>query len=128
MTNSEINILVIEDDQFLRDLITKKLEKENFKVEAAIDGQEGLQKITQGSHDLILLDIILPVLDGFEILKQVRGHADKKIAGVPIVLLSNLGQESDVEKGKALGANDYLIKAAFTTDEIVEKIKKVLSS
>ena len=67
------------------------------------------------------------MLDGFEVLKQVRSHADKKIASVPIVLLSNLGQESDVEKGKTLGANDYLIKAAFTTDEIVEKIKKVLN-
>jgi len=128
MPDNQTKVLVIEDDQFLRDLITKKLTKEGFEVEVAIDGQEGLQKAQTNLPNLILLDIILPVLDGFEVLKQIRGSADKKIAGIPIVLLSNLGQESDVEKGKALGANDYLIKAAFTTDEIVEKLKKVLNS
>ncbi len=127
MPNEKTKILVIEDDQFLRDLINKKLTNEGFETESAIDGQEGLQKALTASPHLILLDIILPVLDGFEVLKQIRNQPDKKIAQIPIVLLSNLGQESDVEKGKALGADDYLIKAAFTTDEIVEKIKKVLS-
>ena len=122
MTN-KTTILVIEDDQFLRDLIFKKLEKEGFKVEMAIDGQEGFNKIAELKPSLVLLDIILPIMDGFEVLKKIRSHSDQAIQKIPIVLLSNLGQDTDVEKGKSLGANDYLVKAAFTTDEIVEKVK-----
>lgn len=124
--NNATKLLVVEDDQFLRDLLIKKLEKELFNVKVAIDGQEAITKFEQEKPDMILLDIILPALDGFEVLKKVRSNADKKLAQTPVILLSNLGQESDIEKGKKLGANDYLIKAAFTTDEIIDKIKKYL--
>jgi CheY-like chemotaxis protein len=119
-------ILVVEDDQFLRDLLVKKLEKENYLVAIAIDGQEALTKFQAEKPKLVLLDIILPVIDGFEVLKNIRNHQDKNLAQTPVILLSNLGQETDIEKGKKLGANDYLIKAAFTTDEIIDKIKKYL--
>jgi DNA-binding response OmpR family regulator len=120
-------VLVVEDDQFLRDLLTTKLEKENFQVATAIDGPGGLEKIRQSLPDVVLLDIILPGIDGFEVLKRVRVNADMQIASLPIILLSNLGQETDVEKGRALGANDYLIKSNFTIDEIIEKIKRLLA-
>lgn len=119
-------ILIVEDDQFLRDLLKTKLEKEGFLVQTAIDGPEGLEKVTKEKPDIILLDIILPGIDGFEIMKKIRSDTEMNIASMPIILLSNLGQEADVEKGRALGADDYLIKSNFTIDEIIEKIQKVL--
>jgi len=119
-------ILIIEDDQFLRDLLCMKLEKEGFHVSLAIDGPEGLDKVMEEKPDLVLLDIILPSMDGFELLKTIRNSERMDIAATPVILLTNLGQESDVEKGRTLKADDYLIKSNFTIDEIIEKIKKLL--
>lgn len=124
----EAKVLIIEDDQFLRDLLVTKLLKENFEVDTAIDGPGGAEKAVTIHPDVILLDIILPGIDGFEILKRVRTNATPDIAKTPIILLSNLGQETDVEKGRTLGADDYLIKSNFTIDEIIEKIRRVLKS
>jgi len=121
-------ILIIEDDQFLRDLLTTKLEKENFEVITAIDGPGGMERILKDKPQVVLLDIILPGVDGFEILKRVRTNSEMPVATIPIILLSNLGQEADVEKGRALGADDYLIKSNFTIDEIIEKIRKILET
>ncbi|MFA6098909.1 MAG: response regulator [Patescibacteria group bacterium] len=123
----EADVLVVEDDQFLRDLLITKLQRENFGVTSAIDGPGGLEKITETRPEVVLLDIILPGLDGFEILKRVRINPNMSIARTPVILLSNLGQEADIEKGRALGADDYLIKSNFTIDEIIEKIRKVLA-
>ncbi|MFA6587962.1 MAG: response regulator [Patescibacteria group bacterium] len=125
-SNGEYRILLVEDDQFLRDLLAGKLKREGFDVTACVDGQEGLRTIQKQKPDLVLLDIILPGLDGFNVLQQVRFSADKQVSEVPIVLLSNLGQDSDVAKGKKLGANDYLIKANLTIDDIIKKIRKFL--
>lgn len=119
-------ILIVEDDQFLRDLLAKKLLDEGFAVDTAVDGQEGLEKIIKGKPTLVLLDIMLPSLDGFEILKQVKHHADTAVTSIPVVMLTNLGQESDIQKGRELGAADYLVKANFTTDEIIQKVRDVL--
>jgi len=119
-------VLVVEDDQFLRDLLQDKLRREGFEVAVAIDGLEGLEKITSYRPNVILLDIILPGVSGFDILKKVRQEMVMEIATTPIILLSNLGQESDIEKGRALGADDYLIKSNFTIDEIISKIKGIL--
>lgn len=126
-SSNSISILIIEDDQFLRDLLSTKLRKENFEVQSAIDGPGGIEKIIKEKPDVVLLDIILPGIDGFEILTRVRSNSDKAISDIPIILLSNLGQEADVEKGKKLGANDYLIKSNFTIDEIIDKIRSTLS-
>ncbi len=120
------NVLIIEDDQLLRSLCSKKLLMEGFNVDTAIDSQQGLDKIMKNKPDMILLDLVLPGMSGFEVLKIVKANPDKKIADIPVIILSNLGQESDIAKGKELGAVDYLIKATITTDEIVEKIKKIL--
>ncbi|MFZ6035668.1 MAG: response regulator [Patescibacteria group bacterium] len=124
----QTRILIVEDDQFLRDLLMTKLTKEQFNVTAAIDGPAGLEKILKERPDIVLLDIIMPGMDGFEILKRIRSNSDMQIARTPVILLSNLGQEADVEKGRNLGANDYLIKSNFTIDEIIEKIQKTLSA
>ena len=123
----EARVLVVEDDQFLGDLLKTKLEKENFGVSTAMDGPTGVEKILKERPDIVLLDIILPGVDGFEVLKRVRTDASESISRIPIVLLSNLGQETDIEKGRALGANDYLIKSNFTIDEIITKIRAVIS-
>jgi len=117
-------ILVIEDDKFLRELISRKLTGEGFDVLEAVDGEEGIKKIKEGKPDLVLLDLILPSIDGFEVLTRVRD--DPAVSSIPIIILSNLGQREEVEKGLKLGAIDYLIKAHFTPGEIIEKIKNVL--
>jgi DNA-binding response OmpR family regulator len=117
-------VLVVEDDQFLRDLIVKKLEEEDFITIQAIDGEEGLRLIREKNPDIVLLDLILPGIDGFEVLKQSK--ADASIANVPIIILSNLGQKDDIDRGLQLGAKDYLIKAHFTPGEIVQKVKDIL--
>jgi len=114
-------ILIIEDDKFLRELIIQKLLKENFEVSEAIDGEEGIKKIKEEKPDLILLDLILPGIDGFEVLSRMK--EDPALASIPVIILSNLGQKEDVERGLKLGAVDYLIKAHFTPGEIIEKIK-----
>lgn len=117
-------ILVIEDDRFLRDLIVQKLKKEGFVVLEAIDGEEGIKMTREHLTDLVLLDLILPGIDGFEVLKKMK--EDSATKNIPVIILSNLGQKEDVERGLRLGAQDYLIKAHFTPGEIIEKVKGVL--
>jgi len=117
-------ILVIEDDKFLRDLLYKKLAEENFSVATALDGEEGLKKIQEENPNLVLLDLILPGINGFEVLKKAKENPATK--DIPVIVLSNLGQKEDVERAMKLGAQDYLIKAHFTLEEIVEKIRKRL--
>jgi len=117
-------ILIIEDDKFLRQLIAQKLLKEGYDVLEAVDGEEGLKKIKEEKPDLILLDLILPGIDGFEVLSQM--NKEDLISQIPVIILSNLGQKEDVERGLNLGATDYLIKAHFTPGEIIEKIKNIL--
>jgi DNA-binding response OmpR family regulator len=119
-----LKVLIIEDDKFLRELIVAKLKKENYVISEAIDGEEGIKKIKEESPDLILLDLILPGIDGFEVLSQIK--SDPTVSSIPIIILSNLGQREDIDKGLALGANDYLIKAHFTPGEIIEKVKSIL--
>lgn len=119
-----IRILVVEDDRFLRGLLTQKLDNEGFDVSIAADGNEGMEKIAQEKPDVVLLDIILPGIDGFEILKKMQ--ADPELSKIPIMLLTNLGQQEDIERGLRLGAKGYLIKAHFTPSEIVDKIKAVI--
>jgi len=117
-------ILIVEDDKFLRELIVRKLIQEDFSTSEAIDGEDGIKKIKEEKPDLVLLDLILPGIDGFEVLLKMK--EDISLAQIPVIILSNLGQKDDVERGFKLGAVDYLIKAHFTPGEIIEKIKTVL--
>lgn len=120
----EKNILIVEDDKFLRELISQKLLKEGYKVSEAVDGEEGIKKVKEEKPDLVLLDLILPGIDGFEVLSKMK--EDTALAQIPVIILSNLGQKDDVERGLKLGAVDYLIKAHFTPGEIIDKIKTAL--
>lgn len=117
-------ILIIEDDEFFRELIAKKLNKSGFEFSLAINGQEGVERMKTDKPALVFLDILLPDVDGFDILTKIK--ADKEISSIPIIILSNLGQKEDIDKGLELGATDYLIKAQIDLDEIVEKIKKYI--
>jgi DNA-binding response OmpR family regulator len=121
-----IKIFLVEDDSFLSDICGKKLVNEGYEVYTAVDGKEALDGIIANKPDLVLLDIILPSMDGFQVLSAVRSNQDETVAKVPIIMLSNLGQEEDVKKAMDAGANDYLIKAHFTTEEIVQKIREIL--
>ncbi len=117
-------ILIVEDDVFLADLYKTKMELEGFKVYAAYDGEKGLEMAKKNNPSIILLDLILPKLTGFQVLEKIR--SDSKIKDIPIIILTNLSQKSDVDKGIKMGANDYLIKAHFMPSEVVEKIKKLI--
>jgi len=121
---SGISVLIVEDDKFLRELLVRKLENTGFDVSFAVNGEEALKKIKEQMPQLILLDLVLPGIDGFEVLKQVK--ANERMDGIAIIILSNLGQQGEVERGIRLGADDYLIKAHFTPDEIIQKAKMIL--
>ncbi|PIW91426.1 MAG: response regulator [Candidatus Nealsonbacteria bacterium CG_4_8_14_3_um_filter_37_36] len=120
-------ILIVEDDPFLIDIYTTKLKDSGFSVEVAKEGESALRKLTEEKFDLLLLDIVLPQIDGWEILGKIK-NAPHQYGGarLKIVILSNLGQKEEVEKGLKLGATKYLIKAHHTPSEVVEEIKAVL--
>ena len=117
-------ILIVEDDKFLRELITRKLVNEGYQPIEATNGEEGVRTAKSEKPDLILLDLILPGIDGFEALARIR--KDQETANLPVIILSNLGQKEDIERGLKLGATDYLIKAHFSLGEIIEKIASIL--
>ena len=121
-----LNVLLVEDDPFLREICSKKLVKEGYTVYEAVDGLQAIKAFAKVKPQIVLLDIILPSIDGFQVLKKIRSDEDSLVAQVPVIMLSNLGQEDDVKKAMDLGANDYLIKAHFTTDEIADRIDTIL--
>ncbi len=118
------NILLIEDDPFLVDIYTTKLKELSFSVEVASDGEEGLRKLKEKDFDLLILDIVLPHIDGWQVLKQISEN--EKLKNLKVIVLSNLGQKEEVEKGLKLGAVKYLIKAHYTPLEVIEEIKAEL--
>ena len=122
---NEKKILIVEDDNFLARMLSKTIEAEGYEVIMAGTGEEGWRKAsTESGIQLILLDIMLPDLDGFEVLKRIRQHEPTKTT--PVIIVSNLGQPEDHERGKALGANDYIIKSNASLDEVVARVKKFL--
>jgi len=118
------NILVVEDDKFLRELLVRKLFGEGFAVESAIDATGTFEILSRWKPDIILLDLILPGEDGFSILEKLK--KDKNFASTPVIILSNLGQQEDIDRALAIGALDFMVKANFTLDEIIEKVTKAL--
>ena len=122
---ADFRVLLVEDDSFLRDLISQKMKKEGFIVIEAVDGEESLRKAETENPHIILLDLILPGADGFDILKKLKENPS--VSKVPVIVLSNLGQKEDVEKGIRLGATDYLVKAHNTPGEIIDKVREILA-
>jgi len=117
-----MKILLIEDDKFLRTVLEKKLLAEGFEVVSAVDGDEALEKIISDKPDLILLDIILPKKSGFLVLENIK--KDPELRKLPVIIISNLGQEEDIQKGLSLGAIEYFVKAKISLEDIIKKVKQ----
>jgi len=118
-------ILIIDDDPFILDMYVLKFKELGFETETAADGRAGIEKAAMHEPDVILLDVVMPAMDGFEVLQKLK--AQKRAHPCKIIFLTNFGQKEDVERGVALGADDYIIKAHFTPSEVVEKVKGLLS-
>ena len=124
MPESKKKILLVEDDKMISSMYQTKLEQEGYLVILAENGAAAIDLALAKKPDLILLDIILPQIDGFSVLKQLRATESTK--NIPIVILTNLGTEEDKAKGRKYGATDYLVKASLTPSQISEKIKEYL--
>ncbi|MFA5935696.1 MAG: response regulator [Patescibacteria group bacterium] len=120
------HILLVEDDGFLASIYAQKLELEGFDVSLATNGEDGLRLAGKDTPALILLDLIMPRLDGFQVLEKLKQDAATK--AIPVLILSNLGQREDVERCMALGAAGYVIKAHSLPHETVAKIKEILGA
>lgn len=122
-TEAKIKVLIAEDDEFLRGLLAQKLSKESFEVFYATDGAEAVALSKQEVPNVALLDVIMPGVNGFEALEQMK--LDPVTAHIPVVFLSNLGQEEDIRRGQELGAVEFLVKANYSLDAIVKKIEEI---
>jgi len=122
---SDKRIFIVEDDRFLREIAVQKLQAEGFVVTSAISGKDAFDYLNINPRpDVILLDLILPGMSGFELLGKIKQNDSLK--NIPVIILSNLGQEEDIEKAKKLGAVDYLVKAHFSFAEIIKKIHDII--
>ena len=120
-------ILIAEDEEVLLNVLKDRFEAEGWEVTTARDGEEAVESIKKIRPDLVLLDLLMPKKDGFEVLKEIRGDPEFKTLPI-IVVLSNLGSDEDIKKALALGANDYFVKTQHPMSEIVEKAKKYESN
>lgn len=121
MSENKIRVLLIEDEKEVLELYKLKLTLDDYEVITAQSGQEGLEKAFSEKPDLIYLDIKMPEMDGFEVLKHLR--AEEATKDTPIVILSNFDEQEMIEKGLTLGANEYLIKSQFSPEQISSKVK-----
>ncbi len=121
----KIKIALVEDEKVLSQVLENKLKKEGFEVFVAMDGEAGLEIIDAMRPDLILLDILMPKIDGFGVLTQLSQNPE--LSKIPVIIISNSGQPVEIDKALALGVKDYLIKAEFDPQEVLEKIKKQLN-
>lgn len=126
MDNSKKKILIIEDDQFLRDFYQELLQSEGFEVDVAGDGETGLQKIRQGKFNLVMLDIMMPKIDGLQVLRDLKVQPPQNPVGT-IVVLTNLGHDAIIKQSFELGAAGYLIKSALNPDQVLTEIHSFLS-
>lgn len=119
-------ILLVEDEDFIRELYVRQLTKAGFSVKTAVDGQSGLDMLKMESFDLLLLDIMLPGMNGLQLLREFKTQNPN--SPMIVILLTNLGQEAVIKEGFELGAQAYLIKASYTPDQVVTEVKNALSS
>lgn len=118
-------LLLVEDEEYIRDLYKRQLDLAGLMTDAFGMGNEGLAAAEKNVYDLILLDIMLPDINGLQILQKIKQNPISK--GTPVVLLTNLGQDAVIKQGFELGADGYLVKAAYTPDQIVQEIKNILA-
>lgn len=126
MADKNYKILIVDDDDFLLDMYALKFRESNFDVEVSSRGEEAIEKIRAGLEpDVVILDVVMPPPDGFEVLKILK--KEKFLEKMTVIILTNLGQKEDIDKGFHLGASDYIVKAHFTPSEVVSKVKDIIS-
>ena len=118
-------ILVVDDDPFILDMYVIKFKEQGFQGETATDGKMALEKIEITKPDIVLLDVVMPTMDGFDVIKKIKEKGTPRM--YKILFLTNFGQKEDVERGMELGADGYIIKAHFTPSEVVVKVKELLN-
>jgi len=115
-------ILIIEDEEVMYNLLARKLSSRGYEISIAKDGEEGLAKLREAMPDLVLLDIVMPKKDGFEVMEEMQKEDNLK--AIPVIVISNSGQPLEIERIKKLGAKDWLIKTEFDLQEVIEKVQK----
>ena len=126
MEIQKTSLLIVEDDKFLRTLLVVRLKEEGYAVTEAEDGQTALKILGALEPHLVVLDLLMPDIDGFEVLRRMKERP--ALAKTPTIVLSNMGSAEDISKAKAMGVADYLVKANYTLDDILAKIKEVLKA
>ncbi len=119
---NKTRLLLSEDNKLLSSALKTNLEAGGFVVSTAFNGQETIDKMKAEKPDILLLDILLPVKNGFEVLEEIK--EDNEINAIPVIILTNLGEDENIERAKALGAKEYLVKSNFTMDEVMPVLKK----
>ncbi|MBI5401038.1 MAG: response regulator [Candidatus Yonathbacteria bacterium] len=122
--NEHKKILLIEDDEHVAKIYEIKFSKEGYDIVLAANGEEGIEKIISEKPDLIILDLMMPKKDGFTVLEEIKKNPD--IASIPVIVISNLGQQSDQDRALAIGAKEYLVKVSYSMQEVVDKAKNYL--
>ena len=123
-TAKDKKILVVDDDSFILDMYIIKFKEQGFQVETAMDGEEALKKIETVKPDIVLLDVVMPIMNGFDVIQKIQ--ESKMPRTYKILFLTNFGQREEIERGMSLGADGYIIKAHLTPSEVMEKVKEVL--
>jgi DNA-binding response OmpR family regulator len=126
-TETPKKILIVEDDEFLRDLYIEILQDVGYTVDHAADGEEGYAKLRNDGYDLVLLDIMLPKMDGLTILEKLKADPQAAQSNAKIIVLSNMGQDSAIAKAIGFGAKGYMIKSDYTPDEVINKVREYLT-
>lgn len=124
MTDSNKKVMIVEDDEHISKVYEIKLAKEGIASILAVDGEEAVTKITSERPDVILLDLMIPKKDGFDVLAEIKKNPDT--TNIPVIVLSNLGQQADQDRALALGANEYLVKVDYPIQEVVNRVKKYI--
>lgn len=126
MSSEAKRILIVEDDRFLSSLIKARLDREGFAALQAFDGEEALGMLKKEKPDLIVLDLIMPKVSGFEVLEHIS--LNMELNRIPVVILSNLAQESDIQKAKRLGAKEFFVKIRVSIDDLIKRIKELVAA
>ncbi len=119
-------ILLIEDDPFLTEIYVTKFEQAGYSVEVAEDGKSGYEKVKEMKPDIVLLDIVLPNMEGFEVTEKIKNDPEAK--DVMVIMLTNLGSDEDIQKANNKGADGYIVKSRYTPSEIVSRVEEIISS
>ncbi|MBX4187698.1 MAG: response regulator [Candidatus Doudnabacteria bacterium] len=127
-TQKPKKVLVAEDELAMREIVVEKLQSGGFNVTQAEDGAVAIKQIDKVKPDLILLDLMMPEVDGFGVLESLRKNPDPKIAATPVIILTNLWSKEEIIRTKNLGVKTYIIKAYMTTEEILDKVVEVLDA